>query len=111
MLSAICFTPSQNAIEPPIDTGYKNPTVHSNTWCNGKNDKNLSSSVKSNLWIISITFVTKFLCDNITAFDIAVVPDVNNIIPILSASILASKYCLFPSSNNFLPFSCNAFCE
>ena len=29
-LSAICLIPSQNAIEEPLDNGYKNPVVHSN---------------------------------------------------------------------------------
>ena len=37
----ICFTPSQYAIFAPLYNGYKNPTVHSKVWCNGKNDNNL----------------------------------------------------------------------
>ena len=90
ILSAICLIPSQYAIFAPLYTGYKNPTVHSKTWCNGKNERKVSSFVTSNVLAISKIFVHKFLCDNITAFDIAVVPEVNNIIDISSLSIFAS---------------------
>jgi len=111
IFSAICLIPSQNAIAEPFEIGYKNPTVHSNVWWSGKNDKNTSFSSTFIVAAISIKLLTIFLCDNITAFDIAVVPDVNNIIPIFSLSILASKNSLFPSLISWFPFSTSSVSE
>ena len=109
--SGICLIPSLNTICAPIYSGYKNPTVHSNTWCNGKNDKNISLEFTSNVDAISIKFEHIFLCDNATAFDCDVVPDVNNIILIFLLSISAFVNLVSPFSTSFLPFSINSFCE
>ena len=103
IFSAICLIPSQNAILHPFDIGYKNPTVDSNVWCKGKNDNITSFSCNLITDVISIKLLTIFLCDNFTAFDIDVVPDVNNIICISSGFILASKNSLLPFSNNSFP--------
>ena len=46
-----------------------------------------------------------FLCDNITAFDIDVVPDVKSIILISVGFIGLSRNSLLPSFNNLFPFS------
>ena len=111
ILFAICLIPSQYAILAPLDIGYRKPTVHSNVWCKGKNESKVSLSSKFKTFAISIRFDAIFLCDSITAFDIAVVPDVNNMKPIASLFILASKNFLFPFSINSLPAFTSSFCE
>ena len=87
------------------------PTVHSYTWCNGKNDNILSFESISNTDAKSIKFDTKFLCESATTFDFDVVPDVNNIIFISSGFILLSINSLFPASTNSFPFSINSLSE
>ena len=103
MFSAMCLIPSQNVILHPFDIGYKNPTVDSNVWCNGKNDNITSFLYNFITAAISIKLLTMFLCDNFTAFDIAVVPDVNSIICISSGFIFASINSLFPFSTSCFP--------
>ena len=60
---------------------------------------------------IPIKFSHKFLWHNATAFDFAVVPDVNNISVISSGFISASINAISPSSINFLPFCINSLNE
>ena len=107
-----------------IDTGIKHGTVSiilnnniyeittyriEGEYENNRRPKNVEFT--SNIDAISIIFDTIFSCDNITAFEIAVVPEVNSIIPIDSASIFASKNLLSPFFISSFPFSCNFFNE
>ena len=109
--STICLIPSQNDLCAPIYSEYNIPTVHSKTWCNGKNDNILSLESISNTEAKSITFDTIFLWESATTFDFDVVPEVNNIILISSGFIFASIKLLSPASTNSFPFSINSFCE
>ena len=73
-------------------------------WCIGKNESIVSVDSISKWFGKLHTFAHIFCCDSITALGSFVVPDVNNIIDILSLSISISSYCLFPSSLSFWPF-------
>jgi len=109
--SNICLIPWQNALSAPMYNEYNIPTVHSKTWCSGKNDNILSFEFTSNIEAKSITLDTIFLCDKATTFDFDVVPEVNNIILISSGFIFASIKLLSPFSTNSFPCSINSFCE
>ena len=111
IFSAICLIPSQNAIAEPFEIGYKNPTVHSKTWCIGKIERSVSFSFTSTTDAMSIKFEQIFLWERATTLELDVVPDVNNIMLIFSLSILASINSLFPFFINFSPVFINSFKE
>ena len=77
--------------------------VHSNVWCNGKNESTLSLSFIFINVVIALTFEHMFFCESSTALETPVVPDVNSIIDILSLSIFIFLYIVFPSFNNSYP--------
>ena len=66
--------------------------VDPNIWWNGKNAILVSLGLMSSTFCIAYIFDTMFFCDNITAFDFDVVPDVNNNMLILLLSILTLSY-------------------
>ena len=58
----------------PFEKGVKKPAENSKVWCIGRTDKTPSEmSISKTLDNIEI-ILTKFLCDNITAFGVPVVP-------------------------------------
>ena len=101
----IYLNPSQKATVAPLYVPYKNVIVHSNVWCIGKNDNNVSVLYIFTYLLIATIFEAILFCDNITAFGSFVVPDVNSIIDILYESIFTLSYLLSPFSNISFPFS------
>ena len=99
------LNPSQMAIEPPREIGYKNPIVDSQQWCNGNTENILSVGYNLTYAVTALIFSAKFLLFSITPFEFDVVPDVKNNILNSSGSISISSKLLLPDSIRFFPKS------
>ena len=98
----IYFKPSQIAMVIPQDEPNKNVVVLSKVWCKGRNDKNLSLGVISIIWLRPYKSIQIAYCESITALEMLVVPEVNNITDIAILSIFTELY--------FFKFSSLEFC-
>ena len=104
MLAWMCLIPSQNTFVQPWFKKIKIPVLPK-VWWNGKKAILTSVLKKFSTLFMAEIFDAIFLWDNITAFDLEVVPDVNKIILILLSSIFASINSLLPFSTSLLPSS------